>query len=115
MTALPYQPVPTLAQRRALARDFERRYRRPLDASIRFELDRAAQIDAQLEADALLARVRAAGQTGCAEPTERELALAEVALIVGKGFAAMALMLAFGYWTAPAVARLLAALWSVLA
>jgi hypothetical protein len=99
--------APTAEQRAALARDFERRYRRPLDASIRFELDRAAQIDAQLQADALLARVRAAGQTGCAEPTERELELAEIIRILTIGLLAITALLAFGWLLREPVARLL--------
>ena len=76
-------------------------------AALRYEQDRAAQIDAQLQADALLARVRAAGQTGCAEPTERELALAEVIRIVTLGLLPIAGMLAFGWLLREPVERAL--------
>lgn len=77
--------APTAEQRAAQARDFERRYRRPLDASTRFELERADRIAAQLEADALLRRVRAAGEVGCADPEPIPSLLARLLLSARDG------------------------------
>lgn len=110
----------TIRQRRTLrlvaqhpsVREYQRVQRMHYEgevAQLRYEQERAARIDAQLQADDLLARVRAAGQAGCAEPTERELALAEVIRILTIGLLAIAAMLAFGLLLREPVARLLVA------
>ncbi|HEV2540237.1 MAG TPA: hypothetical protein VGU03_11070 [Frateuria sp.] len=112
--------APTLRQRRALhlvaqhpsVRAYQQTQRAHYEdqlGALRYEQERAARIDAELQAQALLDRVRAAGQTGCAEPTERELALAEVVRIVSVGLLAITVMLAFGWLLAPFVARVLVA------
>lgn len=98
--------APTREQRAAFARDFEKRH--PYSGALRFELERADRIAAQLEADALLARIRAAGEVGCAEPVERPLTLREVVRVNALGLLAIASMLGFGYVAAPYVAPVLA-------
>jgi hypothetical protein len=78
-------------------------------ARLRYEQERFDSHCADLQVEALLDRVRAAGQTGCAEPTERELALAEVIRILTIGLLAIAALLAFGWLLREPVARLLVA------
>lgn len=100
--------APTPEQRAALARDFANRH--PYSAATRFELERADRIEAQLQADTLLRRVRAAGEVGCDEPVECPLTLCSA---VRDGLccaAAIATMLAFGWVFREPIVRALVAL-----
>lgn len=104
--------APTAEQRAAFARDFANRH--PESAATRFELERADRIEAQLQADLLLARIRADGEVGCDVSTERPLTVREVIDVNATGLLVIATMLAFGLLTAPYLAPVLARLWKVL-
>ncbi|UGB46963.1 hypothetical protein LQ772_06640 [Frateuria edaphi] len=80
-----------------------------LAVRLRYEVERAERAEAQLHADALLVRVRAAGETCCAEPTERPLTVSEVVRVNALGLLAIAAMLAFGWLLREPMARLLVA------
>ena len=76
MTALPYQPVPTIAQRKALHADHASRY---------------AEIQA-------LKRAESAARDACCDvEPEPPVTLAEAVSIIAKGFACIAGWLAFGF------------------
>jgi hypothetical protein len=100
--------APTAEQRAAQARDFAKRH--PHSASLRYELERADRIQAQLQADALLRRIRAAGEVGCDAPAECPLTLRSAVRDGLYCVAAITAMLAFGWLFREPLARALVAL-----
>lgn len=100
--------APTAAQRAAMARDFAARH--PHHAISQYELGRSEQHAIDLRADALQARVAAAGEVGCAEVAEQPLTMRQVIEITATGFLAVAAMLAFGWLFREPMARVLIAL-----
>ncbi|MDN4481847.1 hypothetical protein ACFWZU_15520 [Frateuria sp. GZRR33] len=80
MTALPYQPVPTIAQRKALHADHAKRY----------------PIRQYEKTQALISPVEAAGVACCDVTPEPPVTLVEAVSIIAKGFACIAGWLAFG-------------------
>ncbi|SEJ54994.1 hypothetical protein [Frateuria terrea] len=81
MTALPYQPVPTLAQQRRLRR----------------WVDKTHPIRQYEQTQALISPVEAAGVACCDVTDEPPVMLAEAVSIIAKGFACIAGWLAFGF------------------
>lgn len=93
--------APTAEERASLARDFTARH--PHHAIEEYEKARAERIHTELQADALRARVRAAGEAGCAELNEApSVPLSEDFVISVLGVATLVLLAIFFAWGAPA-------------
>lgn len=108
MTAPAYQPVPTIAQRRALAADFAKRYRDVQAiadfqaARLRYEIDRSERADRELAAS---------GVACCATDVADEATDIPLAHFLAVSIASLGLWAAIGYatwWIAPKVADLIA-------